>query len=313
MLTIEALKSTSAIFDFSNRGKIEVSGTEAAVFLHNLATNDIKNLPIGHGCETFFCNATARVLAHGWIWRLAPQGKRDTFWLDLDPGLSEKLYQHLDRHLISEDVTLTDQTSHFVQYHVVGPRANELAGDLPPWTCRYEGGLTIRHVQPLGIVAVDLLGPITEAESLLQAMQLPPASDLETFHVLRVEAGLPCFGPDMDETTFVAEIHRTEQAISYKKGCYLGQEPIVMARDRGVVQRALVGLRLDEPVPSRSLLFREGKEIGRTASCVRSPRWGAIALAYVKRGSQTPGTVVEVEVQGQRRPATVSALPFTEG
>jgi folate-binding protein YgfZ len=239
--------------DGPNRGKIEVAGTEAAVFLHNLATNDIKSLAVNQECETFFCTATAKVIAHGWVRRMPPDGKRDLFYLDLDPGCADKLYQHLDRHLISEDVTLRNLTE---------------------------------------------AGPATD--------------DAEARDIRRVEAGMPLYGKDMDETTFVAEVGRTREAISYSKGCYLGQEPIVMARDRGIVQRTLLGLKLDDEVPSGSLLYRDGKEVGRTTSCVRSPRFGPIALAYVKRGSQAPGTAVEVEVNGQRRPATVAALPFSE-
>lgn len=316
MSAYDAARSSCALFDVSDRGKIEVAGTEAAFFLHNLATNDIKGLQPWHGCETFFCTATAKVIAHGWVWRLPPEGKRDTFWLDVDPGLAEKTYQHLDRHLISEDVTLTDHTKDLTQFHLTGPRVAEVldaAGFGPghQWqrlTCRAEGGVTVRNVDPLGIPGVDLLCPTALRERLVAAGARE--GNATTFDILRVEAGTPLYGADMDENTFVAEVGRTKQAISYNKGCYLGQEPIVMARDRGVVQRTLVGLRLDDVVPSGSLLHRDGKEVGRTVSCVRSPRLGPIALAYVKRGSQAPGMAVEVDVNGQRHPATVAALPF---
>src|SRR5262249_45827029 len=97
----------------------------------------------------------------------------------------------------------------------------------------------------------------------------------------------------------------------YTKGCYLGQEPIVMARDRGQVNRTLLGLKLAEaPAPRGSPLFRDGKEVGRTMSSVVSPRLGPVALAYVRRGHQEPGTVLEIEAAGQRRSAVVAALPF---
>jgi folate-binding protein YgfZ len=129
--------------------------------------------------------------------------------------------------------------------------------------------------------------------------------------VLRVEAGAPLYGVDVDETTFAPEVGRTPQAISYAKGCYLGQEPIVMARDRGQVNRTLLGLLLPGgPVPRGSLLFREGKEVGRVTSSVLSPTRGGIALAYVRRGHQQPGTALEVEAGGQRHRAEVAALPF---
>lgn len=175
-------------------------------------------------------------------------------------------------------------------------------------------GVHLRMVDPLGLAGFDLVVPARERsnwqEKLLAAGALP--GDEALFEVLRVEAGTPRFAADMDESTFAPEVNRTPQAISYHKGCYLGQEPIVMARDRGVVQRALMGVRLPEAVSAGSLLFREGKEVGRTTSVVVSPRFGAIALAYLRRGNQTPGTIVEVEHRGTRLPATVSALPFSE-
>jgi len=128
---------------------------------------------------------------------------------------------------------------------------------------------------------------------------------------LRVEAGTPAWGSDVDENTFAPDVGRTRQAICYTKGCYLGQEPVVMARDRGQVNRTLLGLKLaGGPVPPGSLLYRDGKEVGRVTSSTLSPRLGAVALAYVRRGHQDPGTAVEVEAEGQRRPAQVVGLPF---
>src|SRR5207244_9526745 len=128
---------------------------------------------------------------------------------------------------------------------------------------------------------------------LLRAGAKP--AGLQAYESLRVEAGTPVYGVDMDETRFIVEVGRTAQAISYNKGCYLGQEPVVMARDRGQVQRTLLGLKLagEEPVPPGSKLFRDGKEVGVTASSVVSPGLGRpIAMAYVKRGNQEPGTNV---------------------
>src|SRR3954469_23368265 len=125
-------------------------------------------------------------------------------------------------------------------------------------------------------------------------------------------AGTPVDRLDMDENTFAPEVNRIQQAISYQKGCYLGQEPIVMARDRGVVQRALVGLSLgDAAGPRGALLYREGREVGRVTSCVRSPRFGWVALGYARRGSQAPGTELELDDGGTRRPVKVAALPLS--
>jgi tRNA-modifying protein YgfZ len=318
-----AARAHCALFDLSSRGKIELTGNDAAVFLHNLSTNDVKGLAPGAGCEAFLCTATAKVVAHGHVWRCPPEGKREAIWLDLPEGLAAKTYQHLDRYLISEDVTLTDRTAELAQLHVVGPGAPDVlkaAGiEAPAWqrnTFHVAGPLTLRFTDPLGLPGCDLLFPADHRASLADKLLAAGAvrGSPETFDVLRVEAGTPVYGKDMDETTFAAEVGRTLQTISYSKGCYLGQEPIVMARDRGVVQRGLVGLLLGpEPVPPGSLLYRDGKEVGRTASSVVSPKLGqAIALAYARHGSQAPGTVLEADVAGARRSVTVAKLPFVE-
>jgi folate-binding protein YgfZ len=136
---------------------------------------------------------------------------------------------------------------------------------------------------------------------------------LRAWEILRVEAGTPAYGKDMDESTLALEIGRTSQAICYTKGCFLGQEPLVRIRDLGHVNRSLTGLKLtgSDVVPHRSRLFRDGKEVGFVTSSVYSPRLGsAIALAYVRRGHLDSGTPLEVEVDGKRLTAVVVGLPF---
>ena len=173
----------------------------------------------------------------------------------------------------------------------------------------------IRRRDSLGLPGYDIVCLKERAESvwyfLLRGGAKPAGR--QAFETLRIEAGIPAFGCDMDETTFAPETGRIPQAICYTKGCYLGQEPIVMARDRGQVNRTLLGVKLpDGPVPKDAPLFRDGKEIGRVTSSVLSPRLGtAIGLAYVRRGHQEPGTRVEVETGGVRHVAEVTSLPFT--
>jgi folate-binding protein YgfZ len=312
--------AATILFDLSGRGKIEATGNDAANFLHNLSTNDIKTLPPGNGVELFLCNATAKVVAHAWAWRQAPVGKRETIWLDLDPGLDEKVLRHLDHFLISEDVTLINHTQNLAQLHLAGPESSrilEQAGLEPgEWklhTFLVKDSLTIRCVHILPQRGFDILCPRNQAQAISERLCSAGVQlgDADLFERLRIEAGTPVFGQDMDENTFAPEVNRTAQAISYQKGCYLGQEPIVMARDRGVVQRMLVGLRIEgDPVSAGSLVFRESKEIGRVTSCIRSPRLGTIALGYIRRSSQTPGTAVEVAVAGEKRSAQVVTVPF---
>ena len=140
-------------------------------------------------------------------------------------------------------------------------------------------------------------GPVSLRQHLIAAGAQP--AGLGTYEVLRVEAGVPEFGIDLDDNRLVFEVGRTAQAISYTKGCYLGQEPIVMARDRGHVNRLLLGLKLtgDSAVSPGSKVIRDGQEIGLTTSSVVSPRLGALALAYLHA------------VTGRRAPPSRSRRP----
>jgi folate-binding protein YgfZ len=316
----------AVFFDVSGRGKIEAAGNDAVVFLHNLSTNDVKNLPPGGGCELFFCTATAKAVAYGRVYREAPQGKRDRLWIDVGGGQGEKLFRHLDHFIIGEDVTLTDHTEALAQFHLAGPLAGDVIADAIGWH-RPDGWaahscdcfhfldhvpVAIRASRLIGLPGFDLICPAVRKMDLRQliATGAVPAGR-ETYEVLRVESGMPEYGRDIDETTFAPEVGRTD-AISYQKGCFLGQEPIVMARDRGVVQRTLIGLVTgDQSAPRGAQLYREGKEVGRVTSAAYSPRLGChIALGYARRGSQTPGMELELEDNGVRRPVKVAKLPF---
>jgi folate-binding protein YgfZ len=318
--------TSAAIFDVSNRGKVEVTGKDAPSFLHNLCTNDVANLPLGAGCEAFFCTNRAKVVAHALVYHLRLAGNRDAFWLDVAPGEDEKLIKHLDRYIIAEQVELAHRTTGFAQVHLAGPTAKQvlsraLADDVPDLeplmhmerTFGVNVHAHIRCNDMLGVPGYDIVCLKELAPGLwrmLTGAGAKPAG-LEAFEILRVEAGTPVYGVDIDENRFAFEIGRTSQAISYSKGCYLGQEPIVMARDRaGHAPRTLTGLRLTGPEPAASgaKVQHGGEEVGWVTSSVPSPRLGApIALAYLRYGHQEPGTKVEVEGNG---PAIVTRLPF---
>lgn len=300
-----ALRNGAAFLDRS-RGAIEVSGSEAVVFLHNLCTNDIKSLPPDRGCETFWCTATAKVIAHGFIWRLADSGKNQNLLIDIDSSHTSALLAHLDHYLISEDVTLTDRTAEIASLHLAGPEASVTmsavglpCGEWKPLTTRVINGVTIHYQAALGVPGYDLQFPQTELPEWQARFLAAGAAAISkaSADIVRIETVTPQFGVDVDENTFAPEVNRTPQAISYNKGCYIGQEPIVMARDRGVIQRLLVGLSFPEAnVPPGSILSRDGKEVGRVTSSVLSPQYGAIGLGYVRRGSQSPGTELQAEI-----------------
>ncbi len=300
---------SNLLFDFSAHGTLEATGDDARTFLHNLSTNDVKSLPDWHGREAFFLTATAKVVGQAWIWRQPPAGKTETLWIDTPPNDAARLTLHLRRYIIGEDVELSDRSIEYARLYLAGPDLTPLLEVAPAaLTFTAIDGLTVRRRDLLGIPGYDLLGPperinATRTRLLEQGVQ---SADAATFEAMRVEAGLPWYGKDIDETTFAPETGRIAQAISYTKGCYLGQEPVVMARDRGVVQRTLVGLELGDE-PSTGVLTKDGTEVGRVTSAVHSPRLGrAIGLGYAKRGSQTPGT----ELRLGERAVRVAALPF---
>jgi folate-binding protein YgfZ len=319
----------AVVFDVSNWGKVEVSGADAASFLHNLSTNDVLRLPPGSGCEAFLPTGQARIVAHGLIYRLRSPEGRESFWLDLAPGHAENVLKHLDHYLIAEQVELADWTREFAQLHLAGAQAHAVLGralGAPPpalghlqHTLALFGGSVpcqVRRHDPLGLPGYDLVCPAGGGPTVWQRLREAGATPagLQGYHVLRVEAGTPLYGIDIDETNLPQEVGRTDQAVSLTKGCYIGQETIARIRTYGHVNRSLVGLRLaaEGAAPRGARVLRHGKEVGAVTSSAVSPRLGApVALAYVRRGNEEPGTVLEVESGGLRWRAEVASLPFT--
>ncbi|MHB1423430.1 MAG: CAF17-like 4Fe-4S cluster assembly/insertion protein YgfZ [Gemmataceae bacterium] len=323
----DAARASAVLVDRSPRGKIEVRGADAARFLHNLTTNDVLNLPAGGGCEAFLTTAKAKVIAYLLIFRRAAPVDPAGFSLDVAAGAAERVIAYLDHYLISEQVEFSNHTAAFAQMHLAGPCAEDLlarvlgeaivpveplhhravrfGGDADSWLRRHDA---------LGLQGYDLVCPAAQAASIWQRLIQAGArpAGREACEILRIEAGLPREGADIDETTFVPEVGRSAETISYTKGCYLGQESIVMARDRGQVNRTLVGVKLPGgPVSPGSLLFEGDKEIGRVTSSVISPRLGSgLGLAYVRRGHQAAGAKMEVQAAGSRSPAEVVELPM---
>ncbi|MBX9585598.1 MAG: hypothetical protein K2X87_35265 [Gemmataceae bacterium] len=290
----QAALTGAAVFDRANAGRVVVTGPDAAMFLGNLCTNDIKSLADGQGCEAYFCNPTAKVQFQTWILRAGD------YWIETTPGRGEELYQYLDRYLISERVEIVDRTAEFCEFHVAGPKAAEVAGRSGRPTAN-----------PLGVPGFDIWHHFeaagTERDRLLAAGAVMGTP--ETWETLRIEAGTPVWGPDIDASRFVMEVGNAARAVSYTKGCYLGQEPIVMARDRaGHVNRLFTGLKVLDggPPPAGTRLLRDGAEVGIVTSSCQSPRLGMpVALGYVRWKHHEPGT--RLDAGGQ--PVEVIGLP----
>ena len=230
--------------------------------------------------------------------------KPDVLMVDTVAGLAGKVFEHLNRYIISEQVELADRTRDFAFFRVVGPKTNDCLANAAVNPTR-------RH-RFLALDGADVIVPIDDAAATRQKLQGAGVmlGDATTYNTLRVEAGLPEYGIDIDEDRLAMEVNRPD-AISYSKGCYLGQETIVMARDRGQANRKLMGLTLpgDKPLAEKTKLFRGTDEVGQTVSSVFSPRLKkAIALAYLRRGSWDAGTELTIDASGGI--AEAHALPF---
>jgi folate-binding protein YgfZ len=294
------------------------------MFLGNLSTNDTKNLPLGGGCEAYFCDARAKVKFQTWIYHVRLSDGRHAIWVETTPGRNTELVQYLDRYLISEQVEIADRTADFAQFHLAGPKVAEVLsaalGEPVPELSEFahmertfgkDATCSIRHREQLGVPGFDIVcrtdGAAGVKRMLTAAGGVPGSA--ETLETLRIEAGTPVFGKDIDDNRFVMEVGFAARAVSYAKGCYLGQEPIVMARDRaGHVNRAFLGLKVLDggPLAPGTKVFRDAQEVGLVTSSCHSPRLGApVALAYLKWKHQEPGTRMEAD----GRPVEVLGLP----
>ncbi len=290
---------------------IDVIGPDAALFLHNLCTQDINGLPVGESREAFLTTNKARVVAHVMITRREPEVFHVGTIANFLPDSPQKIADHLHHFLISERAEIVNHSSDRGLLRLIGPKAKEFAKKAArPPLCRH------RLFQLEG---VDFLwqadGPdLSELSKSLDDAGAISAGPLG-YKILRIEAGLPEYGIDIEEDRLAMEVNRP-QAISYTKGCYLGQETIVMARDRGQVNRMMLGVifsrdnGVDRLHAKGTKLFRGKDEVGQVTSSVFSPRLQTvIGLAYLRRGSWDAGTELALTPDGATG-AVVSALPF---
>jgi folate-binding protein YgfZ len=313
------------IFDRSHCGKTETVGPEAGRFLHNLCTNDVMKLEPGTGCAAYLTTGQAKIVACAVIYRPAlPEGK-ESYHLDVGPGMGPKVAGHLGRYLISERLEIVDRTLEWAQVHVAGALARSVLGKaFGDFSALFDNrtetlgdvSCQIRRAEPLGLPGYDLLCPVADAQKLWSTVTAAGArpAGLETYHVLRIEAGTPQYGIDVDETNLPQEVGQIEQTVSFTKGCYIGQETVARIRTYGHVNRYLAGLTVagDATVPHGAKVYRESQETGVvTSSALSSRLHKVLALAYLRRGHQQAGTTVEIETAGSRRSAEVSDLPFT--
>jgi tRNA-modifying protein YgfZ len=236
----------------ASRQRLRVSGDDRVEFLHGQCTNDIKRLQPGQSCYATFLNAKGKMRGEGQIICLP-----DAFLLEVNPGLGPSL----EKFIITEDVTIDDASATLGEWLLIG----EAGGELPAQA------VTFQHPLGLGVIGDTLLTATIDPERL---------------EILRVEAAVPKWGVDMDETTIPNEAGLEARAISYDKGCYIGQETIARIKTYGHVNRRLIQCQVESgQVPRSGDKILEGeREVGHVTSAVRSLRLGKlVALGYVRR------------------------------
>lgn len=336
-------EGAAGLIDLSSRGRIKVSGTEAVQFLNGLVTNDMKTLAEHSWMPAAFPNVQGRLIASVRVIRLHDNGTDrnvgPTFLIDTEAATHGSVLKSIERFTLAGDFRVTDVTNQTAMLSVQGEKAVEIVravlGDAAAgieangveqieWPRNAKGGsdvtegvivLRAAHTAEGGFYFVV---PSNDAGSLFEALENAGARPVgnDALEMLRIEAGVARYGIDMDETNVVTEA-ALDDAVSYTKGCYVGQEIIARIKYRGHVAKKLSGLMFEQAVPlevGSSIQSSDSKEIGRITSTTYSPNLGrTIALAYLKYDYLALGTRVKVISAANELAAQVTELPFVKG
>jgi folate-binding protein YgfZ len=291
-----ALRTGPAFVHLDGWSSISITGEDRQLFLHNFCTNDVKRLLPGESCEAFFTDVKGRIIGHGAV--SCCDGELVFFGA---PGQAQRLAEHLDRYVIREDVQVRDTTTERGFLLVLGGQSS---------------GETSQNS-----IAWNLVN--NEAAKIVQFSQRegPPTSSIlsnggivvvgtEAFTAARIEAGAPLYGVDFDEHNFPQEVGRDREAISFTKGCYLGQETVARIDALGHVNQRIVGVAFSGDIvpPPGTELTQNGSKVGHVTSATMSPRLNRpLALAMVRREANSIGTLLESPVG----PAEVIELPIS--
>lgn len=304
-----ALGETTGVLDLSFRSRLCLTGADRARFLHGQVTNDVKKLRVGEGCYSALTTAKGKMQSDLNIFCL-----QEELLLDFEPGLAAIVTERLEKYLVADDVQVVDVAPHYGLLSVQGPQAEavvrglDLFSQMPTAPLRSEkisdptlGEIYLMNHARLAGAGFDLFVPLAAlgavADKLIAAAKTVGgrACGWGAFEIARIEAGVPRFGADMDETHLASECGIEARAISYQKGCYIGQEVLNRIYSIGHVNRELRPLRfapeLRTPPASGTKLFQGDKEVGQLTSAVFSPRQKiVVGLGYVRREANAPGT-----------------------
>jgi folate-binding protein YgfZ len=326
-----ALQGGAGLFDLSFRGRLCLTGEDRVRFLHGQVSNDVNGLGPGEGCYAALTTAKGRMQADLNIYRL-----EDELLLDFEPGLTQAISQRLEKYIIADDVQVVEVAPHYGLLSLQGPRSAEAidhsglvpSASLPAKPLSFVkltttgfGDVYLMNQPRIGTMGFDLFAPTAAleavAEKLLAAARASGgrACGWDALEMARLEAGIPRFGADIDETNIPLEAGLETRAISFTKGCYIGQEVISRICTYGQVAKSLRGLSLApnlKHLPSRGdKLFQAGREVGYITSAVTSRALkGNVALGYVRKEANQTGTELALRTQEGESLARIVELPF---
>jgi len=296
----QRLRESAGLIDRSDRGKLLLTGAEAAEYLQGQVTNDVEALEPGQGCYAALLTHKGKVVADMRILR-GP----DWLLIDTEQHALPALRRNVEMYSIGRDVQVADQTAERAILSLIGPGARGSLDAEPPdaehaWV---EGAHGLYAATDLG---VDVICAADSADAVKDALGVESV-DLEAAECVRIEAGRPRHGVDFDADTIPQEAGLNERAVSFTKGCYVGQETVARLHYKGKPNRHLRGLKLSEPGQTGDIVTFGDREVGRLGSTAVSPIHGPIALAVIRREA-APGA--EVTVGTSSRKALVVDLPF---
>ena len=303
-----ALTESCGALDRSERGKLALTGADAKSFLQGQVSNDIESLSPGTGCYAAFLTPKGKMLGD---LRILDTG--DELLLDTERVALQGLFNMIRRFSIGYAVELHKRTVERGLISLIGPGSAAVAGaDGLPDAEHAHGLVEVGPITARAIrtdVGIDLLCDAADTEALLAALAAAGATvvSADAVECLRIERGRPRYGIDLDDTVIPQEAGLNDRAVSFTKGCYVGQETVARLFYRGKPNRHLRGLALSAPPRSGDEIELEGRAVGHITSTALSPRFGAIALALVRREAPPGSTVL---VGGDGLTGEVVELPF---
>jgi tRNA-modifying protein YgfZ len=291
-----------ALVDRSERGKLALTGQQAKAFLNGQVSNEIEALEPGFGCYAALLTNKGKMLGD---LRVLDTGAE--LWLDTERISLQALFDTIRRGSVGWETQLHKRTLQQALLSLVGPRAGEAVGGFAAAPEYRNRAASLGDASVLLVATdagVDVVCAADDAVGVHAALAVPEVPETAA-EVLRVESGRPRYGIDLDDTTIPQEAGLNERAVSFTKGCYVGQETVARLHYRGKPNRLLRGLRLSAPVPSGTPLLLGEREVGRVGSSVVSPRFGAIALALVRREAEVGDSLAAGSAS-----AVVCELPF---